>query len=344
MATVDLYKRRNMIRALEQMKPPKTFLLNTFFNFSSPTEHTTDAIDIDIFDEKRRMAEFVEPHMEGKTVEKRGYKTRSYKPGYIKNKMITNAEDILKRPFGEGMIYGTTKSPASYAAEQVGKDLLELRDMATRRMEWMASQVLQEGKVLISGDGVSTRYIDFGMKASHIITLTGTSLWTNAASNPLNDVRGWKRTLVKESGVTPNILVMGSEVMDAFINNSNVQTLLDNRRIEMGTVAPRDLGTGVTFVAKIEGVEYYEYNEYYFNVATSTDKPMVPVDGVIFGSTNAYTGTHFGVIKDLDAPAAMPFFPKSWKKEDPSARFLMVQSAPIIAMHQVDAFIYATVV
>ena len=150
--TVDLYKRRNMIRALAQMKPPKTFLLNTFFNFANPTLHNTDAIDIDIYDAKRRMAEFVEPHMQAKTVESRGYVTRSYKPGYIKNKKITNAEDILTRQFGQGVIYGDGQSPASYAQMEVGKDLAELRDMATRRMEWMASQVLQTGKVLISGD------------------------------------------------------------------------------------------------------------------------------------------------------------------------------------------------
>ena len=45
--TIDLYNKRTILRALEQMKPPRTFLLNTFFNFSNPQMHTTDAIDID---------------------------------------------------------------------------------------------------------------------------------------------------------------------------------------------------------------------------------------------------------------------------------------------------------
>jgi len=340
--TVDLYKRRTMIRALEQMKLPKTFLLNTFFNFASAQIHDTENIDIDIYKEKRRMAEFQNWKLEGKLVEKRGYSTETYIPGYIKPKMVTTADDLLRRQLGSTVIYGTGDSPLTFAAKKVGEDLAELRNIITRKLEWMASQVLQTGKVLISGDGISDRYIDFKMAATHIITLTTTAKWTNAASDPLKNIRTWRRLIAQESGINANICVMGSDVTDAFLDNTKVKAFLDNRRIEIGSISPRDLGNGVNYIATIEGVEYYTYDEWYWDTGSSSEKPMVPADGLILGSSNAYTAVHFGLIRDLEAPAAMAFFPKSWEEKDPSVRFVMLQSAPIVAMHQSDAFVFVT--
>jgi hypothetical protein len=341
--TIDLYNKRTMLRALEQMKPPRTFLLNTFFNFANPKMHTTDAIDIDMYDAKRRMAEFTDSHMQGKLVEKRGFITKTFKPAYMKPKMITTAEDFLKRQLGEQIIYGSADSALKYANKQVGSDLKELRDMITRKLEWMASKVLQTGTVTISGDGVATREIDFDMKDSHKVTLSGTALWTNAASNPITQVRDWGILVSDDSGEQPMIAVMGKTATNAFINNENTQKQLDILHIELGKMAPRDLGKGVKYIATLEGVEYYTYNALYYNPDTKTNKSMVPDNGFIFGSVDAYTATHFGPIKDLKANSVVPFFAKTWEKDDPSARFLMVQSSPLIAMHQADAFLYATV-
>ena len=90
----NLFDSRTMMAALEQAKPPRTFLLDTFFS-GAPRTFDTEAVDIDIIKGKRRLAPFVNPRHEGKIVEKRGFKTRSYKPAYVKPKMVTTAEDIL---------------------------------------------------------------------------------------------------------------------------------------------------------------------------------------------------------------------------------------------------------
>ena len=81
----------------------------------------------------------------------------------------------------------------------------------------------------------------------------------------------------------------------------------------------------------------------YYDEATETDKPLIPDNMVLIGCTNAYTRMHYGVIKDLEANAAVKMFPKTWLSKDPSAQYLLVQSAPLAGLHQVDAFLVATV-
>ena len=52
----------------------------------------------------------------------------------------------------------------------------------------------------------------------------------------------------------------------------------------------------------------------------------------------AYPQTEAIAIEDIEASASVPRFSKSWITKDPSARWLLVQSAVLLALHQADAF------
>jgi hypothetical protein len=334
---IDLYETRTMLAALEQMLPPKSFLRNTFF--SAVETSTTEHVDIDIMKGKRRLAPFVSPKKEGKMVERIGYTTRTYKPPYVKPKMVTNSGDFLKRDVGQ-VLYGAADSAFSRAAKQVGRDLRELDEIITRREEWMAAQLLQTGQVDIIGDGVNET-IDFGMDASHIITLSGTDLWSDTTNaTPLEDLRAWRRLIMQDSGRTPTDVVMGYEAIDAFLAHPKVQASLDTRRIDLGTIDPAQFGSGVLYYGRIKdvNVDLWVYDEWYIHDATSVETPMLDPTKIIMGDRTARTARHYGAIQDLKANAAVPRFPKSWEEEDPSVRFIMLQSAPLLALHQVDAF------
>lgn len=344
--SLDLFETRKMLAALEQRKPPRSFLLDTFFSVSETFD--TEHVDIDIWKGKRRLAPFVSPKKEGKIVENLGYKTRSYKPPYIKPKKVTTAEDILKREMGQH-IYGSNMSPMQKAAQRLGKDLAELDDMIIRREEWMAAQVLTTGKIRCQGDGVDET-LDFLMEPTHLPVLTGTALWSaTQTAKPLQNLRDWKRMIAKDSGVNPTDVIMSPDVYDAMLYTDEVKgtnNLFDNRRIMLGQIEPRDVGGGVTYIGRITelGLDLWTYEEWYVDEFDgNTEKPMIPEGKLIMGSPNAYTRRLYGAIKDLKSIGAVRRFPKSWEVEDPSARFVMVQSAPIIALHQVDAFVCATV-
>lgn len=332
---IDLFATRTMLAAMEVMKPPRSFLLDTFFG--TREQSNTEYVDIDVYKGKRRMAPFVKHNTEAKLVDRIGYSTNTYKPAYIKMKMPTTAQDILKRQRGD-TIYQGNASPAARAAAQLGKDMTELMQMIHRREEWMAAQLLNTGSVSIVGDGVNDT-IDFGMQSSHKVTLTGTALWTDAASKPLDNFRTWRSLVAQDSGLVPNIAILGSDVATAFINNTQVKAMMDLLRHQQGSV---DVGAmnaqGVTHLASLfnGALQVVTYEDWYFD--GSVEQPFVPADKIFLGSTSARTARHYGAIHDLDVTAAVPYFPKSWVIEDPSARMLMVQSAPLVAMHEVDGF------
>lgn len=345
-----LFDTRTMLAALEQRKPPRTFLLDTFFKNSNVSN--SEYVDIDIMKGKRRLAPFVNPRLEGKVIEKRGYKTYSYKPPYIKPKMVTTAENILKRNMGQH-IYAPNQGPAQKAAEQLGKDLREMDEMITRREEWMAAQILTTGKVVVKGDGVDDE-IDFLMDTTHLPTLTGTALWSDSTnSRPIDNLRTWRRLISKDSGIVPTDVIMASNVLEAFLECDQIigstggrKGLFDLRRINIGQIDPRTLPNGVIYYGTITelGLDLWTYDEWYVDEwDDETEKSMVPDGKVIMGSPNARTQRQYGAIQDLDATAAVARFPKSWTEKDPPARFVMLQSAPLPSMHQVDAFLCATV-
>lgn len=342
---IDLFEPRTMLAALEERFPPKMFLRDTFFNGQSPETWPSQHIDIDVFKGARRVAPYVHPMAEGKVVERAGFQARTYTPPYIKPKMVTTAQNFLTRGIGEN-IYGSSDGPEQRAQAQLGKDLAELEDMILRRQETQAAELLETGKVTITGDGVSD-LIDFAMSASHIVTLSGTDLWDNASSQPLAKLRALKRIVAKDSGLVPDVCVMGENAIDAFLANANVKDQLDTRRIDLGIIDPRELAEGVTYYGRIKDVslDLYTYEEYYIHPTTTVLTNMVPAKKIFLGSTRARTSTNYGAIQDLDAGSnfVVPMFPKSWRTKDPSAQWLLLQSAPLLAMHQVDAFLVAQV-
>lgn len=336
---INLFDTRTMLRALEQSSQPKTFLLDTFF----PTirQSDTDIVDIDIVKGKRKMAPFVAPIHQGKLIENKGYHTYTFKPPYIKAKKATTASDILIRTPGNSL-YKQAENQQQKAALRVGEDLRELQDMITRREEWMAAQALVTGKCHVQGEGVDD-VMDFHMMADHQEVLTDVAKWTSSNSHPISDLRRWQEKIVQDSGLVPRTAVMGRDVANALMNHEEVLKLLDNRRVQIGQIDPQSLASGAKYWGSIDDIDLYSYNEWFID-DDGTEQPMIPPERLIIGSTQARTARHYGAIHDLQATTAVRYFPKSWEVEDPSVRFIMLQSAPLVIPHQIDAFMSIQVV
>jgi hypothetical protein len=346
--SIDLFKRRTMLAALSVMPPVRSFLLDTFF----PNEkaHTTESVDIDIEKGARKMAAFVGHRREGRLIEREGFKTETYTPPYLKEKMITEAGMYLNRDAGM-TIYGDGLTPEQRAGQQVGKDLAVLDARFDRREEWMASQAVTTGVVDVyqhddSNSLVKVNSIDFQRSDDNKIVHAGEDLWTDTTnSDPLQDMRDWKRMIVKKTGHNPTVCIMQSLAWQAFINHPKVKEDLDNRRITIGEIKPQDMPKGVIYLGYLNdpGLHLYSYPEWYVDETDDTEKALVPENGLVMGCTTTRNVKHYGMIRDLKAMQnfAVKRFVKSWEQDDPSARFLLMQSAPLIVPHQPDAFVYA---
>ncbi|RMS39563.1 Major capsid protein E [Pseudomonas amygdali pv. photiniae] len=117
----------------------------------------------------------------------------------------------------------------------------------------------------------------------------------------------------------------------------------------MGLIKPEELPDGVTYLGYLNdpGVDLYGYDEWYLD-DEGDEQPMIPAGGLILGATSTRNAMLYGAIQDLEAIESglveAARFPKSWTTQEPSARWLKLQSAALAGLLEPDAFIYAKVV
>ncbi|CAO1663503.1 Major capsid protein [Halomonas sp. NYA30] len=341
---MDLFATRTMLAAVEQMLRSRRFLGTLYFG-ATPVTATTATVDIDIIKGNRKMAPFVRPNRPGKVVDRSGSVMRSYKPAYVKPKLETSAGLLLnQRQPGESLYSG--RSPLERAGDQLARDMEDLDDQINRREEWMIAQALTTGQVQVVGDGVND-IVDYQMDAEHLVTES--VQWTEPTSDPIADLRKYKRRSAKKSGRTANACVMSSEAADAFLDNESVMKKLNTRRIDLGMIRPEELPDGVTYLGYLNdpGMDLYAYEEWYLP-DEGEEQPMIPAGGLIVGPTTSRCSMLYGAIQDMSALEGGLFdvarYPKSWLEDDPGVRWLMMQAAPLPGFHEPDAFVYAKVV
>lgn len=334
-----MYDTRTMLEAIEQLKPVNTFLKDTFF--PTPKTFDTAAVEVDYRKGKRKLAPFVSDRVAGKVVDREGFTTHLFEPATIKPVRTIQSIDLMKRSMGEN-VYGA-RSPQERAQEILANDITDLDEMITRREEWMAAQVLFEGKVDIVGEGVNkTMNFDFTNKE----TLSGTDLWTHADSDPLKDLKDTRRKIMISSGISPNTVIFSSDVVDDFVNHPKVSGLLNNRRITIGQIDPMAMPNGVTYIGNITelGCDIYTYDEFYYDEETQEDKSLVPDGTVMMGSTNSKSTMAYGAITIADTSnntfsvVESTRVPVSFVQVDPAARFLQIHSKPLPIPHEVNSW------
>lgn len=343
---INIYSTRTMLAAVQAMMPVNTFLKDTFF--SNVITFTTEHVDVDYYKGRRKMAPFVSPRVAGQVMERQGFTTKTFKPAMVKPLRIITGDDINKRSMGEN-IY-SAKSPDERAAEMLAQDISDLDEAITRLEEWMVSQILFTGQVQMIGEGVD-QVLDFDF--SNKVTLSGNDVWSDQAnSDPIADLKQWRLAVIQKSGVTPDIVVMASDVVDAFVNHPAVQKVMDNTRIILGKIEPRTLPNGVTYIGSISslGLDIYSYDEWYFDEDTQTEKPMVPAGSLMIGSTRARSSMLYGAVTLADEKTKSfvtyegSRIPDSWVEKNPPARFLQINSRPLPVPHEVDSWYVAKVI
>lgn len=339
---VDIFKTRAMLAVYDEMdaKNPKKYITRNFFP-TSPNPVDGQTIDIDIIKGARRVAPFVNPTLPGKPVESLGYETKTIKPPYIKMLRKSDAYTLMNRRPGES-IYRPPVPPVQLAAEKLAEELEDASQMVHRRIEVMAAEAIRTGKITVIGEGLNA-VIDFQRDTDHSITLSGTDLWDNAASDPTEDILDWKHLINQATGLNANRLMLGFLALKAFLKNQKVRDILDNRRLEIGNVSRQELPDGVIYYGNIHGVDILSYNDWYIDT-DGTEKPMIPDKEAVMACTNAPNSLHYCSILDVEAGLVNEaYFPKTWVIPNPSAMMLLVQSSPIIILRQPDSTVKAQV-
>ncbi len=341
----DLYTSNYLIGVIEGLPAlgdPNTRLLERYFG--RLIEEDSEEIHFDKSIRYRIMAPFVSPLVEGAILEERGLTTETFKPAYIKPKTPLDPTRAVKRTAGEQI--GGSLSAGDRQRLRVSQTLEDHRAYIERRLEWMAAQVLLAGSVVISGDKYPAVTVDFGRAAGLTVTLAGGDLWSDETNaDPLANLHDWNEAAMKSvAGAPIQDFIMDPDAFKNFRKHPKVTAKLDLRREVGAELRIQPLRSeGLRYMGSIDGFDIWVYQVWY----EDTIGTLVPffASGTVCGASAGIEGVqHFGAIYDEGAGyQAMRYYPKSWVEDDPSRRFVMTQSAPLVVPGRVNATFKASV-
>lgn len=348
---ISIYDPRTMGKLVERMPKVHTFIKDTFFR--NVETFDTQKIDVDFKKGNRQLAPFVHKKIGGVTIDNEGYQTNTYEPPLTAPNKITTVDDILKRTPGESLYNG--KSPNQRAVEKLQRDFAELDEMITRREEWMCCQSLFTGKIpILNKEGKAIQAeIDFNFTNKEV--LKEAQKWDKTQGGKIKQLKAWRKQVQKTGFVNCNICLMGDDALEAFLQDEEVQKVLDVRRFEVAVIAPKELPNGATYIGTIHelGMDIYSYNEWYLDNWTDKekpeDKPLLPSNIVVLLSTEAVYSMYYGAVGIVDeagktiAVVEGARIPEQWVERRPARRFLQLSSAPMPVPHEVDSWYVATV-
>ncbi len=287
----------------------------------------------------RRLAPFVMPHVQGKIMAEKGFEAKVFRPAYVKPKHIIDPSKAIPRMAGEALL-GEMSLDQRYNAH-IAVALQSQDEMISRREDWLAAKAIQFGAVTISGENYPTKTVSFQRHSSLTYTLASTARWGESAADPLGDIATARQNAFTRGNAPITDIVFGLTAWTKFLADTDVQNLLDsnfrgtqsdfNRSTALQTGEPFEYQGQISGFAGGGRLNLWTYSNVFKDEDMVETQFLDPNHVVGFGA--AVQGFRlYGAIMDKGA-ALRPLarFPKMWDQEDPSATYVMTQSAPLMA-------------
>lgn len=345
MDTVNLLKWRSLSRAFDEMKNPASFLRNKFFTRTvlSPT----NVFELSYWLRGRKMAPFVRRGSRAIQVEGLQQNFQLAQHAHIRIKRPMTPQVLLDNRRPGSPIFVDTATIATANANYVAKEARILDDDMSNTEEWMIAQALR-GVITYSVGGEDENFtVTIPRSSTHNIILTGTDLWTNAASKPQRQFLQTQKLTNKDVGLNTRICILGKDATTAFTENADVVAKLDNRRI----MSPAELklqnelqDDGALFLGTFyNNVDVWSYDRT-ITMPDGTEADLIRPDYAEFICPQPANEWYmsYGPIEDLDAfnsstPVPMRRFGKSWRTPDPSAQWMLAETNPMPIPARPDA-------
>lgn len=216
------------------------------------------------------------------------FTTKEFEPPAYGEAFPLNVCDLLQRMAGVDPYSAAYTEYAADLVAKMAKGFALIDDKIARAVELQASQILQTGKLTLTDkDGATTYDLDFKPKATHFPTVTID--WGAAGYDPLGDLAALASVIRADGKVNPDRLVFGETALTTFLNNDDVKSALDNRRMEIGEVAPEFNDSGATFYGYVwvgaYKFEMWTYPDTYTDPQSGLPVQYVTADKVIMTSS-----------------------------------------------------------
>lgn len=334
----DLFKIRVLTAAINALKSPAMKIYNRIFKGREHME-PSDRLAFEVISGSEGILKNINIYAPAEVTEKTGRKIVTLTaPRLAPKRFIHTAELNALRAYGKQ--FGLEQMKTRIAREQV-----DMRGIMDRTLEYWAVNALK-GKIFDSD--LVTVLVDYNMANTHKITLTGTNLFTDAASDPVKRLRTFKKLIEDDSGaaITGWVGYMGSDVMDALLQHDKVRELLK-------------YGKGVQVaengkITKLAEVELDEYNGSFLDDNGTRRRFIDKKYFMLIGLCSDLVDVPYAPIVDSKAPGGVGnidangsgalYFSKAWEVEDPSGIWIKAETRPLPVLQRPGAVIYAKVV
>lgn len=253
---INIYQTQTMLAALALMRPKHTFLRDRYFPTTEHDIFVTEDVMVEYQDEaKRKLAPCVIPLKGGIPIGRDGYRTERFTPPYVAPERPLTIDDLNKKQFGETLF--SRKTPAAREASILRKDMVELREMIDGREEYMAAQTLFNNGYTMKqyaddygGDKYEEFQINFYDGDVNPAVYIPSEAWSRTCTTIQKDLFLIARTL-KQRGLKAADVLFGDDVADVLINNEYIQKLMDNRRLDLIQIDPKEYPDGTVCFGKI---------------------------------------------------------------------------------------------
>lgn len=340
---LDFYTSRQLYKVMydDRLDAPTSYWLDTFFPQSFFS--TAEEILFDKIPSSRKIAPFMLPNEQGKPIYRRqGETLQAFKPAYTKPKDAVRPSEMLKRQPGEILDLNALTPQARYNAEVIR--IAQFQRAAINRLwDYMAARAVLDGKITINyardaGTAYPSVVVDFGRDAGHTVTLASGSRWGDNGISIVASIQSMCNTMAQAAfGGFPTRITMGAAAWAKAQADAELKEFMNTNFRGTGDfnfnrgLVRQDIDQPATYVGTFgAGIEVYVYNGTFQNDDGSLAQIMDPRD-VVLTAPGVEGVKAFGAILDEDAYLqAIDIFPKMWSQKDPSARFIMSQSAPLM--------------
>lgn len=349
---LDIYTPQQLLAVMfdEKQVAPTNHWRNMFF--SRTVQSAQEEIMFNEIAARRPIAPFMLPNLPGRPIAKKtGETIKSFRPAYTKPKDAIRPGELLTITPGEITRRIPLQTPEARYNREVVRVLGVHRDAIERNWDYLCARAIIDAAVTISyagdqGVAATTVTLDFGRASGHTVALAAAARWGATDVNPLTSIEAGAKTMAAAAfGGAPDMLILGASAAVPFLASTDIKDLMDtnyrggegnsitrgmvvadpmNPFTRLGTLTKGGAG-GLLEVFLYSGPSstFQKDNDEFVNI-------MDPRDALLVAPAARMGVMAFGAIVDADAMMQpIPIFPKMFRQDDPSATFIMTQSAPL---------------
>jgi hypothetical protein len=295
----DKSTRRFLNAYIEQSGSP-LFLASLF----TPEFHNSKKVELDVYREDTSVAiAIVDPTTGSRVIAGDSFENNEWEPPAYNEEFVLSGAELYERTVGESPFADVPFLVRARKSFERGIRRAESR--VRRAVELQCSQLLSTGVVTCrDANGVALKTVTYGQDST---LRPGASVdWDEASPKIYSDLAGLCAVIRNRGHMRVGKFIVGRLALAALLQDSKIQSLFDNRRMELGMINPTVQHESAVRLGdiRIEGnlVELWTYDATYKDPQTGTETPFIGDWSVVAVGAQADLRLAFGALALPIAP------------------------------------------